>query len=176
MVIAEFFTTIGIANKCIDIARSLKGSQTLQEHLNLLRTKLEFLGQEKAQTEEQVRALEQKVAEMKTDLETYRQFRDWNGAKFRILPIGGLDAAVYCGACSKPAFIKGKTFACQCGWHSIFPASKAFLLKTLVEVSKAYGEPIEETALADRIHQEPEKAEGGRRVNRISRLPNPNGW
>lgn len=164
MGLGTLFEAFRLVKETVDIIQTLKGSKAAQEHLDLLRAKLEFLGEEKAQTEEQARHMEKQIADLQQELQIHRQFRVWRGANWRLLPTGGFDLAVYCGACAMPAFRSSRTFTCSCGWHSLFPASEKALVKILTEVGEAFGEPVDQNLLAKRFDDVAEEPKAVRRV------------
>jgi hypothetical protein len=173
---AEVFIALKVVQKTMDLASALNGGKALKEQLGLVRAQLEFIGQEKAQAEEELRNMKETIAQLQQELETHRNFRDWRGAKWRILPVGGIDPAVYCGSCGKPAHIGPRTFVCPCGWRSIFPTDLTNLAKLLGEVSQIYGEPFDQAKFLEEFPKAPEKSEGMRAISLPPRNPWPGGW
>lgn len=65
--------------------------------IELLRTKLELLQAENGRMEEKVRRLEKEIAELESQ-ET-KGLRWYRGLRFRVLPSGRMDRAVFCPNC-----------------------------------------------------------------------------
>jgi hypothetical protein len=164
MGMAMIFEGMKLLRDAGEILEGLKGAKIAKEHLDLLRTKLEFLGEEKAKQEEKAREMEDQIAQLQQELATHREFRFWRGAKWRRLPNGRIDLAVYCGACAKPAHKTHRVFGCACGWHSTFPAHTQTVIKLLGEVSEIFGDAFDAEMAAKSLNDEPEENQAARRV------------
>lgn len=91
------FASLEALKRLGEVASGIKGGEVLEKHLNFLRDQLELQGKAQAQSEEQLRDAERKVAELERQLDL--QWAHYRGLLFRRLPSGKLDRGVYCPIC-----------------------------------------------------------------------------